>query len=766
MNKEMKTLIFGNDTYEIVDEKARQYLQQKIPNSDKGKANGVASLDNNGKVPSNQLPEIKLYDVGGEELGVVKNGGNVVINPDGTMTAPESGNIDIPIENGEAENSIQQLNNIAIGDNSVAFGINSIAGCKGYYIKSIDLLNKKIYLSDYLIAPENIEFSDSDYTDETFTTPEYEIGDEFTVVNGLHWIQCESIKSILNNVIEYVDTLPFTECGVNNNRIDEFSFSVPTKPNVGIVELAMCSYVEGCNNISSSQASHVEGSDNIVVGYYGHAEGYMTKASYSAHSEGSNTVASGPQSHTEGRNTVASGYESHAEGRDTVAEIDAAHAEGIGTVAKGVASHSEGSGTEAIGNYSHVENYYAKAIGNYSHAEGRETEAIGESSHAEGQGKAFGNNSHAEGYGTSEGLYSHAEGYNTKSIGDNSHAEGANTTSSGHYSHAEGLNVKASGEASHAEGVFTSAFAARSHVEGYGTYTGEFSYNTHVEGYNSGSAGQNAHAEGFQTRADGNNSHAEGYDTEANGNSSHAEGYGTIAHGNYQHVGGKYNITDTDSFVIIGNGTDTNNRNNVMTLSGTTGDLSISGSYKTIGADYAEFFEWEDSNINNEDRIGLLVTLEKDKIRLANSGDDVLGIITGTAGIVGDNYEWSWNNKYLTDDFGRILYEDVEEFEEIIVDINKETEEYITEKVSIGFHKHPIINPEYDSEKTYINREDRPEWDKVGMLGKIFVRDDGTCTVNGYATVGENGIATASSEKTNMRVLSRVNENIVRVLLK
>lgn len=52
------------------------------------------------------------------------------------------------------------------------------------------------------------------------------------------------------------------------------------------------------------------------------------------------------------------------------------------------------------------------------------------------------------------------------------------------------------------------------------------------------------------------------------------------------------------------------------------------------------------------------------------------------------------------------------------------------------------------------------------MFGKLYVRDDGTCEVNGYATVGENGIATLSLEKTNMRVLSRVNDNVVRVLLK
>ena len=50
-------------------------------------------------------------------------------------------------------------------------------------------------------------------------------------------------------------------------------------------------------------------------------------------------------------------------------------------------------------------------------------------------------------------------------------------------------------------------------------------------------------------------------------------------------------------------------------------------------------------------------------------------------------------------------------------------------------------------------------------MGKLYVRDNGTCEVNGYATV-DNGIAVKSDVKTNMRVMERVTENIVRVLLK
>ena len=105
-------------------------------------------------------------------------------------------------------------------------------------------------------------------------------------------------------------------------------------------------------------------------------------------------------------------------------------------------------------------------------------------------------------------------------------------------------------------------------------------------------------------------------------------------------------------------------------------------------------------------------------------------------------------------------------FYDEMVGVDEETNKPITEKKSLGFFKQPKLNPEYDPSKEYVNRSDRQEWDAVGMLGKLYVRDNGTCEVNGYATVGEDGVATASSEKTNMRVLSRVNKNVVRVLLK
>ena len=32
------------------------------------------------------------------------------------------------------------------------------------------------------------------------------------------------------------------------------------------------------------------------------------------------------------------------------------------------------------------------------------------------------------------------------------------------------------------------------------------------------------------------------------------------------------------------------------------------------------------------------------------------------------------------------------------------------------------LNPDWDKSKTYIPREDRKEWDMVGMVGKLYLR--------------------------------------------
>lgn len=143
-----------------------------------------------------------------------------------------------------------------------------------------------------------------------------------------------------------------------------------------------------------------------------------------------------------------------------------------------------------------------------------------------------------------------AEGKYTKASGEGSHAEGMDTTASGNYSHAEGLGAQASGFGSHVEGFQTTASRSYSHAEGDGTTA----------------SGDTSHAEGGYTTASGLYSHAEGYKTTASGARSHAEGKGTTASGENQHVQGEYNIEDTTSVHIVGNGGDNYSRSNAHTI--------------------------------------------------------------------------------------------------------------------------------------------------------------------------------------------------------
>jgi hypothetical protein len=105
--------------------------------------------------------------------------------------------------------------------------------------------------------------------------------------------------------------------------------------------------------------------------------------------------------------------------------------------------------------------------------------------------------------------------------------------------------------------------------------TGEYS---HAEGSITKAIGDYSHAEGDNTQAKGNYSHAEGLETIASGSYSHAEGYRTIASANYQHVQGQWNATSlVESAFIVGNGTDDNNRSNLIHAAGN--EVQISGSF-------------------------------------------------------------------------------------------------------------------------------------------------------------------------------------------
>ena len=321
----------------------------------------------------------------------------------------------------------------------------------------------------------------------------------------------------------------------------------------------------------------------------------------------------------------------------------------------------------------------------------------------------------------------------------------------GVFSVAVGLSNVASAQSAHAEGDSTTASGVNSHSEGGSTTA----------------SGVASHAEGRFTTAAGGYSHSEGDNTTASGVSSHAEGSNTIADANFQHAAGKFNIASSaeSDKLLIGKGT-TTARANCFRVTDT--GVYATGAHNTTGADYAELFEWLDGNPDKADRCGRFVTLDGEKIRLAGPADDfILGIVSGNPSVVGDVHDDQWQGMYLYDVFGRPLWEDVEVPDQTIeVPDPEDPEKTITQVIIPAHTEHrQKLNPAYDGSQPYQTRTQRPEWDAVGMVGKLVAVDDGTCQVNGWCTVGEGGTATHSAQRTRYRVMARLDETHVRVLI-
>ena len=313
------------------------------------------------------------------------------------------------------------------------------------------------------------------------------------------------------------------------------------------------------------------------------------------------------------------------------------------------------------------------------------------------------------------------------------------------------------------------------HAEGHKTIAAG-SQCSHAEGYATESLGFCSHAEGNSTVATGSQAHAEGFETVASGKQSHAGGMYTIANGWSQTVIGRYNNPDTDNNTnvnpfVVGNGTSESARSNAFRVH-RTGSVYGKAEYNSSGADYAEFIkEWHDGNPDNEDRVGYFVTVKDGYLHKANEGDYIVGITSGNPSVVGNSdeeYYWRWER----DEFNRIVYEEVEEY----------TEKFDEEGNQVLEDGKPVMIPTGRIEKrmkqaagydrslqnSYVERKDRPEWDYVGMIGVLPVRDDGTCIVGRYCRCGDGGVATLAGARgfDTYMVLERIADNIVSVILK
>ena len=131
-------------------------------------------------------------------------------------------------------------------------------------------------------------------------------------------------------------------------------------------------------------------------------------------------------------------------------------------------------------------------------------------------------------------------------------------------------------------------------------------------------------------------------------------------------------------------------------------DSEIPETLYALGADYAEYFEWEDGNPSREDRRCLFVSIVSGtkKIRKAMVGDDILGITSIDASVIGN-----------------AAYKDI------------------------------------------------PTYSAVGMMGVMKVKDNGMCQIGDYVIPGDNGLAIPSTNNVGYKVTARHSEELIEVLL-
>lgn len=209
-------------------------------------------------------------------------------------------------------------------------------------------------------------------------------------------------------------------------------------------------------------------------------------------------------------------------------------------------------------------------------------------------------------------------------------------------------------------------------------------------------------------------------------------GEGNVMTANWCGIFGKYGETDTNDRLVVSNGTDAQNLQKTFYVTD-TGDVWGKAWHNT-GSDIAEYFEWTDGNPNNEDRCGMLVSLQGDKIKLANT-NDIFGAISAKASVIGNDDNGVWRGKYKTDIYGRRVKDEA---------------------------GNDVLSDEYDPKQKYIPRSQRQEWAVVGVLGRVIIRDNGKCVPDGYVT-GRNGIGYPTLAETKALCLKRLDDNHILV---
>ena len=164
------------------------------------------------------------------------------------------------------------------------------------------------------------------------------------------------------------------------------------------------------------------------------------------------------------------------------------------------------------------------------------------------------------------------------------------------------------------------------------------------------------------------------------------------------------------------------------------------GTWQDNSLDYAEYFESTDGAALE---IGKSVVLENNKVRIytnADNADDIIGVVrpkTECKGPAAHGGAWNhWHNKYLTDDYGVYLMEDITVWTYAVDGVDtavyernelRKDENWTPPSGAVSSTQNvrklnPAYSVEVDDETNYTPREKRDEWQLIGLLGQVPIK--------------------------------------------
>lgn len=165
------------------------------------------------------------------------------------------------------------------------------------------------------------------------------------------------------------------------------------------------------------------------------------------------------------------------------------------------------------------------------------------------------------------------------------------------------------------------------------------------------------------------------------------------------------------------------------------GTVASNNGFVTNHRGYAEYFEWADGNHRNEDRTGYTVTVSgrHGKLRVADEGDTVIGVVVSGAAIVGNSAWNHWDNKFAKNRLGKksshgySIVEWLETESTLVKSYYKDSlrDNFATPENAVEIQTdidgNPLtttaLNNEWDNTQTYVPRSKRKSWALVCLLG-------------------------------------------------